>query len=83
MTDDVCEAEIKHGCHQANHGAFIYQLTNQMDQSYVFRVICFISSIINAVFVLLMWRIKELQAHPMKLFMLAAACDSIVLYGYT
>jgi len=41
-----------------------------------------ISALSNAFFFFLMMWIKELQAHPMKLFMLAIACDSILLSLY-
>ena len=41
------------------------------------------SSFVNMIFFFLMWRIKELQVHPMILFMLVTGCDSIELYIYS
>ena len=40
------------------------------------------SGVINLIFFTLMLWIKELRAHPMKLFMLLLACDGSVLFNY-
>ena len=42
-----------------------------------------LSVCINTIFFFIMWQIKELQVHPMKLFMLITACDATVLYTYS
>lgn len=36
----------------------------------------------NSVFFFIIWSIKELHAHPMRLFMYIAACDQIVMQQY-
>ena len=58
-------------------------MTNKYDDSDMFQAIVMFSVIVNTVFFFIMWRIKELQVHPMKLFMLILASDAIGLYTYS
>ena len=58
-------------------------MTDKYDDSDLFEAIVMLSFVINTVFFFIMWRIKELQVHPMKLFMLILASDAIGLYIYS
>ena len=58
------------------------QLTTHLDNSKAFQALAIISALCNAFFFFLMLWIKELQAHPMKLFMVITACDSTLLFLY-
>ena len=58
-------------------------MTNKYDDSDMFQAIVMFSVIVNTVFFFIMWRIKELQVHPMKLVMLVLVSDSCVLYTYS
>ena len=58
-------------------------MTNKFDNNEVFQTVVMLSVCINTIFFFIMWQIKELQVHPMKLFMLITACDATVLYIYS
>ena len=58
-------------------------MTDKFDDNNLFQAIVMLSVVINTVFFFIMWRIKELQVHPNKLFMLALASDAFGLYTYS
>ena len=78
-----CQVDTEESCFFLSHGKIFWQLTNKFDDSLLYEGIIMLSAFINTVFFFLMWRIKELQAHPMILFMLITACDAYVLYCFT
>lgn len=53
-----------------------------MDDNVYFLSITFVAMLVNFGFFCLLYFIKELQAHPMQLFMFIAASDQIVIQQY-
>ena len=78
-----CEAKIEKYCDVLGSGGLFWQLTTVYDQEDWYQALLLTSAAINAIFFLIMWQIKELQVHPMTLFMLITACDCCGMYQYT
>ena len=57
-------------------------MTTHFDDSRAFQTLALMSALFNAFFFFLMMWVKELQAHPMKLFMYLIASESILLFIY-
>jgi len=53
-------------------------MTTALNQNILFQCYGFLGSILNALLALLIWKNKELQAHPMKIFMFIAVADSSI-----
>ena len=81
--DATCEDQLAKTCNILQSGNVFIQLTTHFDDSVLFNSLALASSLINALFLLLMWQIKELHVHPMKLFMGVTACDAIMLHQYS
>ena len=81
--DIACDENIERSCSVLTHGEVFWQLTNKFNDSELFESTLLVSACMNSVFFFLMWTNKELQVHPMKLFMLITACDAYVLYSFT
>ena len=69
-------------CTALSHGNVFWQLTDKYEENGIYQAVVMTSCGINTIFFFLMWRIKELQMHPMKLFMLITGSDAFVLYNY-
>lgn len=76
----TCTEQIEQMCEVMQQGELFWQLTNKYDEDAFFIWLVIFSCLINTIFFFLMWRIKELQQHPMQLFMLITGCDASVLY---
>jgi len=79
----TCETELQQECDNIGSGRNFFQLTTLLDNSQIWIFVVYGGAVINAIFFFLMWRIKELQVHPMKLFMYIMAADSLVLSQYS
>lgn len=56
-------------------------MTNAWDDTEWFQYVVYGSSLMYAFMALLIWRIKDLQVHPMRLVMYIMICDSLVLWA--
>ena len=77
--DKTCEELMEEVCENVQSGGVFIELTSDMNKNNLFKAVIVFGGVINAVFFLLMWRIKELQVHPMPLFALTLAVDSTFL----
>lgn len=78
----TCEDQIAQVCQEVTDGKLLWQLTTKFDDTFWFQALVVFSLFMNIITFFVMWRIKELQAHPMQLFMIITACDAMVLQGY-
>ena len=68
-TQEECDKIIKEKCLYVAAGLEYWQLTAEFETAYWYRAITLLSGLIFFIFFFLIWYSKELQAHPMKLFM--------------
>ena len=72
MIADICE-KIEHSVSGGSS-------TNEFDNDFWFQSLGLVSVLINVFFFVAIWRIKELQVHPLKIFMWITACDATILF---
>lgn len=80
--DPKCEIAKTELCDVLASGKVFWELTTKFAGLKFFDGLVVTSCLVNTFFFFVMWRIKELQVHPMKLFMLITACDAIKLNVY-
>ena len=56
-------------------------MTNAWDDQVWFQYVVYGSSLMYAVMAFLIWKIKDLQVHPMRLVMYIMICNSFVLWS--
>ena len=80
--ETTCETQLDNSCRDISSGVNFYQMTTRLDDNQIWLIAVYLGAVINAIFFTMMWRIKELQVHPMNLFMYIMASDSLVLTQY-
>ena len=80
IVDRKCGQVVYDVCDCLGEGKQFFQLTNALEDNSTFLVLCTVSAMMNALFFFLMWWIKELRVHPMRLFMYMMALDAWEFY---
>lgn len=73
-----CEAQYEQVCEIVTTGSNIPQLSIAFDGEAWFSVLLYTSGLISGLFFIVTWQNKELQSHPMKIFMHLALAESII-----
>ena len=66
-------------CYALRHQLSAVQATDHFDNEHWFHYLGYASALVNVLFFAAIWRIKELQVHPMRLLMYITVCDASLL----